>query len=412
MVSFCCDNCQDTVKKPKLVQLNQRCRNSTFSCIDCSVSFDINSVKGHISCITETQKFQKHLNNPSKNIIEPKVSIAVENLPVIEVKSKKAKKERKETMEEKSNVEILAASKISIIAQIKNLEATKDKSTVDNTEAIKVCTEVDPIVSPTKKSKKSNKESAELIEVDNFSAEHVSTKKTRKTKRSELVIDMDVEAVPCELEPKQKKAKKSKTAEKEIIEVSPLVMIELPVIEVQKNDASEKALIEAFDVVEPKQKKAKKSKKTKQEIAGEPSIVANALSGKEAIQTDVLSKEILQNEVAESGLAISEEKMDASIVEKEELLKDVASKAGIDKGIEKLASTAGKKQKVVAVVAPVPKVLKCVKREYKKKPLSTAEELKMHVFKRLSDMHGESPMVSLEKVSKCVSWYLETLSKK
>ncbi|ORE13131.1 hypothetical protein BCV71DRAFT_152798, partial [Rhizopus microsporus] len=50
--------CGDVIKKPKLP--SHRCR-STFSCIDCSVTFQGRAWETHTSCITEAQKFQKHI---------------------------------------------------------------------------------------------------------------------------------------------------------------------------------------------------------------------------------------------------------------------------------------------------------------------------------------------------------------
>lgn len=50
MVSFVCGSCQDVVKKP---QINKhRCRNPSFSCVDCNTDFDAKSVQSHSSCIS------------------------------------------------------------------------------------------------------------------------------------------------------------------------------------------------------------------------------------------------------------------------------------------------------------------------------------------------------------------------
>ncbi|KAG1473636.1 hypothetical protein G6F56_000844 [Rhizopus delemar] len=58
MVSFQCDGCGDIVKKPKLA--SHRCY-STFTCIDCSTTFQGRSWDAHKSCMTEDQKYQKHI---------------------------------------------------------------------------------------------------------------------------------------------------------------------------------------------------------------------------------------------------------------------------------------------------------------------------------------------------------------
>ncbi|KAI9315940.1 hypothetical protein BX666DRAFT_1878546 [Dichotomocladium elegans] len=66
MVSFQCDNCCDVVKKPKLDQHRQRCR-ATFTCIDCSTTFQHLEYKSHTSCISEAEKYQKSLYRKKGN---------------------------------------------------------------------------------------------------------------------------------------------------------------------------------------------------------------------------------------------------------------------------------------------------------------------------------------------------------
>ncbi|ETW81090.1 hypothetical protein HETIRDRAFT_410215, partial [Heterobasidion irregulare TC 32-1] len=61
MVSFQCDACSDVVKKPKLDQHHSRCF-SSFTCIDCSTTFaGPAQYKGHTTCISEAEKYQKSL---------------------------------------------------------------------------------------------------------------------------------------------------------------------------------------------------------------------------------------------------------------------------------------------------------------------------------------------------------------
>ncbi|KAL1409692.1 hypothetical protein Q8F55_003688 [Vanrija albida] len=57
MVSFQCDGCADTVKKPQLDKHRQRCW-ASFSCIDCSTTFQNQDYKSHTSCISEAEKYQ------------------------------------------------------------------------------------------------------------------------------------------------------------------------------------------------------------------------------------------------------------------------------------------------------------------------------------------------------------------
>ncbi|THU96782.1 hypothetical protein K435DRAFT_663812, partial [Dendrothele bispora CBS 962.96] len=53
--------CCDIVKKPKLDQHRNRCH-AGFDCIDCSKSFGTPAeYKGHTSCISEAEKYQKSL---------------------------------------------------------------------------------------------------------------------------------------------------------------------------------------------------------------------------------------------------------------------------------------------------------------------------------------------------------------
>ncbi|AAZ10430.1 Cell growth-regulating nucleolar protein, putative [Trypanosoma equiperdum] len=58
MVSFTCSVCQDVVKKPKVAGHGNMCRGASFACVDCMEVFDIHTVKGHTSCVTEVEKYQ------------------------------------------------------------------------------------------------------------------------------------------------------------------------------------------------------------------------------------------------------------------------------------------------------------------------------------------------------------------
>ncbi|KAL5523647.1 hypothetical protein ACEPAG_7820 [Sanghuangporus baumii] len=66
MVSFQCDACQDVVKKPKLDTHFYKCH-ASFTCVDCGKTFWTRSEwKGHISCISEAEKYQKTLYKGKK----------------------------------------------------------------------------------------------------------------------------------------------------------------------------------------------------------------------------------------------------------------------------------------------------------------------------------------------------------
>ncbi|WWD15921.1 hypothetical protein CI109_100345 [Kwoniella shandongensis] len=72
MVSFQCDGCADTVKKPKLDQHRQRCF-ASFTCLDCSTTFrNPSEYKSHTSCVSEEQKYQGALyKGPKKGQAQP-----------------------------------------------------------------------------------------------------------------------------------------------------------------------------------------------------------------------------------------------------------------------------------------------------------------------------------------------------
>ncbi|KAK8869806.1 hypothetical protein IAR55_000374 [Kwoniella newhampshirensis] len=66
MVSFQCDGCADTVKKPKLDQHRQKCF-ASFTCLDCSTTFrNPSEYKSHTSCVSEAQKYQGALYKGAK----------------------------------------------------------------------------------------------------------------------------------------------------------------------------------------------------------------------------------------------------------------------------------------------------------------------------------------------------------
>ncbi|EKG04632.1 RNA binding protein, putative [Trypanosoma cruzi] len=58
MVSFTCNYCHDVVKKPKVNGHAAQCGGASFTCVDCMEVFDLQTIKQHTSCITETEKYQ------------------------------------------------------------------------------------------------------------------------------------------------------------------------------------------------------------------------------------------------------------------------------------------------------------------------------------------------------------------
>ncbi|KAI9475253.1 hypothetical protein LPJ78_005308 [Coemansia sp. RSA 989] len=67
MVSFVCNYCQETIKKPKLDAHTKRCRNASFSCIDCGVDFAGTTYRQHTSCMTEAEKYEGKLHKKNKS---------------------------------------------------------------------------------------------------------------------------------------------------------------------------------------------------------------------------------------------------------------------------------------------------------------------------------------------------------
>ncbi|GJP31515.1 hypothetical protein CLOM_g19704 [Closterium sp. NIES-68] len=57
MVWFQCEDCGETLKKPKLNAHFGRCSAYKLACIDCGVTFDQRSVQSHTTCMTEMEKF-------------------------------------------------------------------------------------------------------------------------------------------------------------------------------------------------------------------------------------------------------------------------------------------------------------------------------------------------------------------
>jgi cell growth-regulating nucleolar protein len=71
MVSFNCTRCQDVVKKPKVVSHAASCGAKTFSCVDCMLHFDLDSIKNHTSCVSEVQKYQGKWKGPANKNYGP-----------------------------------------------------------------------------------------------------------------------------------------------------------------------------------------------------------------------------------------------------------------------------------------------------------------------------------------------------
>ena len=86
MVSFVCDVCQETLKKPKLDSHKARCHHAIFSCIDCYKTFSGTEYKNHTSCITEVEKYHKK-KDKLETFLKPK------GVPLVKSLSSKIVKE-------------------------------------------------------------------------------------------------------------------------------------------------------------------------------------------------------------------------------------------------------------------------------------------------------------------------------
>lgn len=130
MVSFSCENCNDTVVKKKLDQHQQRCHGAYFTCIDCSVTFYNNDHKKHTSCISEAEKYEKALyKGPKKKQQQQQQQPRVTPAPAPEPKKiepapepkKESKKESKDSKKESKKSKSLDLSKYLKTGQLENL---------------------------------------------------------------------------------------------------------------------------------------------------------------------------------------------------------------------------------------------------------------------------------------------------
>ena len=64
MVWFQCEDCGETLKKPKLQSHFRVCSASRLSCIDCTLTFTRFTVASHTTCVTEYQKYAECATKP------------------------------------------------------------------------------------------------------------------------------------------------------------------------------------------------------------------------------------------------------------------------------------------------------------------------------------------------------------
>eukprot|EP00742_Colponemidia_sp_Colp-10_P000467 GILJ01000508.1.p1 GENE.GILJ01000508.1~~GILJ01000508.1.p1 ORF type:complete len:218 (-),score=53.27 GILJ01000508.1:229-882(-) len=105
MVSFVCDVCQETVKKNKIDQHCNSCRNAwNFTCVDCNVTFAGYDYAAHTQCITEEQKYYgQFAKNKKHNKQHPAPPASTVAAVVTEEQTTKARK-RQDLPEEEQRV--------------------------------------------------------------------------------------------------------------------------------------------------------------------------------------------------------------------------------------------------------------------------------------------------------------------
>lgn len=123
-----CDFCQETLKKAKLDQHAQRCRQASFSCIDCYKTFKGVEYRVHTSCITEVQKHHTIKGKDGKQASQPKPPASKDvninsNSPSTQMPTKPVKEAEKASPEPKK-------TKIDVPAELDLIRSklSKDKN--------------------------------------------------------------------------------------------------------------------------------------------------------------------------------------------------------------------------------------------------------------------------------------------
>lgn len=93
MVSFSCEVCNDTLKKPKLKGHFNKCPHAYFTCIDCNTTFSGNEFETHTTCITEVEKYQGKKGGKKQNPVQAATAVKANGSKV--TKDTKQPKEKK-----------------------------------------------------------------------------------------------------------------------------------------------------------------------------------------------------------------------------------------------------------------------------------------------------------------------------
>ena len=65
MVVFICEACQESIRKPSVEKHAASCRACfVLTCVDCSVSFEGDAYRAHVTCVSEAQKYEGALFKP------------------------------------------------------------------------------------------------------------------------------------------------------------------------------------------------------------------------------------------------------------------------------------------------------------------------------------------------------------
>ena len=72
MVYFVCEGCNETLKKNQVEKHASRCRQChAVTCVDCSQTFYGNDFEGHVTCISEAEKYEGSLFKPKASKQSP-----------------------------------------------------------------------------------------------------------------------------------------------------------------------------------------------------------------------------------------------------------------------------------------------------------------------------------------------------
>jgi hypothetical protein len=133
MVNFECNLCIRTLKKKQVERHFQfECRNShNFTCLTCWSIFDRDSVKGHISCITEQEKYQKGDNTANAKLKNIQAKAVVKKVDLNELRWCGFKKTSKKILIGNDNYKLPIKELLEKLAFVYAKNNDADNETVD-----------------------------------------------------------------------------------------------------------------------------------------------------------------------------------------------------------------------------------------------------------------------------------------